>query len=112
MDTPPSFEFAKEMVTQLITLSTGVIGVSITFAKDIQPSVKAADRKWLIRSWLLFLASIVLGVWVLGAMTGKLAVGPVTDDAVYASSITWPAIGQSICFLLGVSFLVCHAKRQ
>src|SRR5947199_7487975 len=99
MDAPASFEFAKELTTQLITLSTAVIGVTITFTKDISSGATGGTRRWLYGSWLFFLASVVCGIWTLGAITGTLArVSPIKPDSLYVSNITTPSMCQAILF--------------
>ncbi len=111
MDTPPSFEFAKETVTQLLTLATGVIGVSVTFAKEVRSKVTAYDRTWLFRSWIALLASVVCGVWTLMALTGTLAKGTVPHDAIYGGNVTLPFVLQIIAFVVGIAMLVRHASK-
>jgi hypothetical protein len=112
MDAPASFEFAKETVSQLITLATGVIGVSVTFAKDVRSKVTSHDRKWLFRSWIALLLSVVCGVWTLMALTGTLCKGTVPLDAIYESNITIPASLQIVIFLAGIGMLIKHAAKQ
>ena len=75
MDAPASFEYAKELVTQVLTLSTGVIALSATFVKDLRTGKVKPDRVFLWGAWTLLLMSILFGVLTLGAMAGAL------DDA-------------------------------
>ena len=111
-DLPNSFEFAKEVTTQLLTLATAVVSISVTFVKDVSPSVTSAARGTLYTSWVLFLVSIVCGVWVLGAMTGTLAQSPPAQATVYSSNIRLPSLLQVMAFVTGVGFLVVHAARS
>lgn len=63
-----SFQFAKEIATQLITLSSALIGVSVTFLKDFR-----SDRLTPLRiSWGLYIATIICGIWTLMTLTGTL----------------------------------------
>jgi hypothetical protein len=108
MDMPPSFEFAKEQTTQLITLSTAIIGVSVTFAKDIAPPT--ARRGCLYISWIVFLLSIVCGIATLGSLTGITArTEPLKAINVYDKSITSKSGYQCILFLIAVALLIIHA---
>src|SRR5687767_8802963 len=111
MDAPASFEFAKEVVTQVLTLSTGVIGLSVTFAKDINTAVTTVDRRWLRSSWIMLLVSVVFGVWTLMALTGTLATGTPADAAIYKSNITIPSTLQIVTFVAGLGLLVRHASK-
>jgi len=110
MDAPPSFTFAKETVTQLITLATALIGVSITFTKDIRNGAAKFDRKWLFRSWIAFLVSVVGGIWTLMALTGALSKDVVPHDP-YGSNIAIPYFLQIVTFLLGIGMLIRHASK-
>jgi hypothetical protein len=106
VDAPATFDFARETIVQLITLSTGVIGVSATFAKDFRNGRGAGA---LFVSWIALLVSIVFGVWALMALTGTLAREPVTSDAIYMGNITFPAMAQTVTFLVGIAALIWHA---
>lgn len=110
MDLPPSFELAREMTTQLLTLATAVIGVSATFAKDISPQIRKGTRRMLYASWLFFLVSVICGLATLGTMAGFL--GRSADakaSDVYNPNITFMAKAQVVCFLVGIILLVVHA---
>ncbi len=111
MDAPASFQFAKETVTQLITLATGVIGISVTFAKDVRERSKPGDRALLFRSWIALLLSIVFGIWTLSALTGSLAHDDVSTDAIYRFNVALPSALQIIVFLIGIGILIWHAAK-
>jgi hypothetical protein len=53
-------ETVLEITKHLITLSTGLIGISITFVKDM-PTYKP-KLKLLLWSWMLFILSIISGL--------------------------------------------------
>jgi hypothetical protein len=111
-DIPQSFEFAKEVTTQLLTLATGVVSVSVTFTKDISSRTTNDSRRTLYRSWICFLASICFGVWVLCAMTGTLAHGDPTPAAIYEANIKVPSLLQIGSFVFGIFFLIRHATAS
>jgi hypothetical protein len=111
MDAPASFEFAKETTTQLIALATGVIGISVTFAKDVRSRLKTNDGTLLFRSWIALLVSVVFGVWTLLALTGSLAQDNVAADAIYGGNVTLPSILQIFTFLIGIAMLIRHASK-
>ena len=109
---PHSFEFAKEVVTQLLTLATAVIGVSVTFAKDINDEVSSSDRRRLRYAWRLLIFSMACGIWTLMALTGALAEGTPDAKTIYKFAIRAPAAGQVLCFLAGIWFLSLHAATR
>jgi len=107
MDAPASFEFAKEVTTQLIALSSAVVGVSVTFAKDISSNVTRTKRWCLFGAWIAFLSSIVTGILVLGSLAGVLATeDPVKPNSIYKSSITIKSGIQETLFLVGILLLI------
>lgn len=67
---------AADTTKQIITLSTGVIALTITFLeKVIQPATPSAARAvpWsMFAAWILFGLAILFGVVTLGAITGTL----------------------------------------
>lgn len=54
----------RDLVEQLLTLSTGIIALTITFSKDFIDLIRiTTTSKYLIDvSWILFLFSIIFGV--------------------------------------------------
>jgi ABC-type Na+ efflux pump permease subunit len=66
------FDYAIDSVKQLLTLSTGVLAVTVTFAKNVTSAPKPAVWLMLI-VWLLYLASIFMGMFALWALTGDIA---------------------------------------
>ncbi len=109
------FTFAKEVATQLITLSTGILALSITYHKDI---VKGAplSREGLLRSaWCAHLVSILGGVWTLMALTGTLM--PVNPRGrgvplEFGWNVRMPASLQVFGFFLGIVLLVIVYGRR
>ena len=67
-----SFDFAADVSKQLITLSTAIITVTITFSKDILGGGTDTNKYWLLAAWGMFVVTIFFGVWTLMALTGSL----------------------------------------
>ena len=110
MSAPDSFEYAKEMTTQMITLSTAVIGVSVTFAKDVEIGISGKKRLFLFLSWGAFLVSILFGILTLGSLTGLLAQNAVVSPKdVYDESVKFKSMAQWGVFLVGVLLLILDA---
>ncbi len=81
-----AFEFAKDTTKQLITLSTAIVGLSVTFAKDIFKSSSQVDETLLVSAWITYLVSICFGVLTLMALTGCL--DPLSEDSSDNSKLT------------------------
>lgn len=74
-----AFDFAADLTKQLITLSTGIVTLTLLFSKDL------LGPKWMpVAIWTLFLLSTVCGLWTLMTLTGTLApvpkAGPRSDS--------------------------------
>jgi hypothetical protein len=65
------FQLANEHAKQLITLSTGVLAITITFLGS-RPFLTARWRQWLIATWVFHTISAVAGVFAMSALTGQL----------------------------------------
>src|SRR5690242_1048270 len=50
-----AFDFAQDVTKQLITLSTGVIALTITFLKDVATKAPSGALDFLHIAWVLFL---------------------------------------------------------
>ena len=102
------FEFAREIATQLITLSTGFLALTITFTKELVPDRGPAARKWLLMAWGLHLAAIVFGVWTLSALTGSLMPVGTASAPVFGAPVRLAATLQFVTFALGLAALVVY----
>jgi len=96
-----AFEYAGETVRQVLTLATGVIALTVTFAKDIiEPGSCALP--WMKWGWALFGTSIFFGILTLMAIAGQLndAAKNNTTPDMYAPNIKIFANCQIwICFI-------------
>jgi hypothetical protein len=103
-----AFDFASDSTKQVITLSTGILTFTITFAKDILGGAPASLRVLFATSWVLYLVAIVCGLWTLFALTGTL--DPLPGDFVRATirgrNVTRPSLLQLTAFLLATLFIV------
>ena len=106
--TQKAFDFASEITKQLLTLSTGIIALTITFLKDYVEKVPPGT-KWLSgAAWIMYLFSIICGIWTLMALTGTLQPKPGSDSkaSIWGSNVRIPSALQILTFLLGTILTV------
>jgi hypothetical protein len=109
------FQSASDLAQQLLTLSTGILALSITFTKDI---VKDATRSplWILKvAWVLYLLSICCGIWTKMALTGTLMPQQGTtieQRLTFDSNVLTPAKLQIITFILGVTLIIVYGARS
>lgn len=119
---------ATEKTKQIITLSTGVITLTVTFFDKFGATAPNIPR---VLPWTLFVAwgffglAILCAVWTLGAITGTLdcldrkANGLQMDEhqekAANALSngknIKFPALAMDLCFLFAMGFTIASGLR-
>jgi hypothetical protein len=99
-----SFEMAAESLNQILTYSTAVLSLTVTFAGDKLMGKSGRIPKGLLASWCLYLLSIAAGIWTLNALTGELARSH--TPSVYSPNIAIPAFLTYFSFLLGLGATV------
>jgi hypothetical protein len=63
-----AFDFVADLTKQLITLSTGIVTITLLLSKDFTgPRIPA------LLAWTFYLLSTLCGLWALMALTGTLA---------------------------------------
>jgi hypothetical protein len=67
-----AFDFCADATKQLITLSAAIVAFMVTFGKDFIGEVPPDAYNYAYWAWGLHLLSIVLGIFVLLALTGRL----------------------------------------
>jgi hypothetical protein len=100
-----AFEFAREIATQLLTLSTGFLALTVTFTKDLVKS--SHGRAMLYLAWILQLGSIAAGVWTLMSLTGALA-RPSSGTPIFDASVRLPAGSQVLLFFCSMAATVWY----
>lgn len=100
------FEFASELSKQIITLSTGILALTITFHKDVlEGQPRRADRL-LAWAWAALLLAVLFGIWHLMALTGHL-VSPEGASEI-GSSARGPAALQVLAFATGLGLVIAY----
>jgi hypothetical protein len=104
-----AFDFAQEATKQLIALATGVLTITLTFLTDVIKKAPNATVVWLHVAWVMYLVSIVFGVFVLLNLSGVLE-RPGVDEAnreltpsIYRASIRLFSIAQILGFLAAIA---------
>jgi hypothetical protein len=111
-----AFSTVGDLTKQIITLSTGIIALTITFFKDFAGSgASSAARNTMTLAWVLYTASIVFGLFTMMAVAGNQAsrVNPPkkkdgtlkrqpADYTVYLNNVRIPGALQILSFFTGV----------
>ncbi len=111
-----AFDFAVEVTKLLISLSTGIIAISITFSKDIIKITPAGSNCLLFASWIIYVISIGCGLTAILSMTGNLEPKktPGTgmcwpQPTIWAPNIVLFSASQVVSFLLATALVIAHA---
>lgn len=105
---------AADTTKQIATLSTAIIGLTVTFANEFASGGRPKIPLILELSWLFLLFSVVAAVATLMAITGSLSridqglieiQGQNTLDAT-SKNIKIPAVVMIVCFVLGLLFTI------
>lgn len=102
--TKKAFDFAQDATKQLLTLSTGIVALTITFSKEFIGNVPFSARPFAIWAWAVFVVSVVCGVWTLLSLTGELDRG--SGDGVYGWNVRLPSLIQVVTFLTALTLTV------
>src|SRR5688500_20370603 len=63
-----AFTFASETTKQLIALTSAILALTITFAKDIFVTVPFWSKVFLVVAWFVYIFSLLFGIATLGAL--------------------------------------------
>lgn len=91
-----AFDFAQESTKQLITLATAVIALTITFLTDVVKTAPAGSAPFLKAAWVLYLLSIVFGIFTLLSLTGNLE--KEESPSIYRGNIVVFSMSQVLSF--------------
>ena len=108
-----AFDFASELSKQLITLSTGILTLTIALTKNLVKDSDEIGRNILRSCWVLYLLSIICGIWHLMALTGSLAPlngGPMPTSIEDNARI--PAFIQILTFTTATLLIIVYGWRS
>src|SRR5947209_15737823 len=110
------FQSANELAKQLITLSTGILALSITFTKDILKNRDEVVTWPLKAACITYLLSVCFGIWTMMALTGMIFKVTGNPDAyksvTYGASISIPAFLQILAFISGTILLIIYGAKM
>lgn len=110
--TTHGLDAAFDCMKHITTLCTGIIALTVTFAKEFKPEGSDLAVPFELKiAWGVFTLSLILSLWSLLAITGSLNLvdkDPTQNDAM-TSSIRIPSGSAILCFLIGVALTVYAA---
>jgi hypothetical protein len=103
-----AFDFAADSSRQMVTLSTAIVALTVTFASEIFGNPSDLETSVLVAAWIAYLASIIGGVWTMLALTGTLEPtnGETVDPSIRGGNVRTPAFVQTIAFVLATLLIV------
>lgn len=104
------FSAAQDAAKQVLTLTTGIVAITVTFAKDLAKDAAASDQGWLLAAWVLFAIAALAGVLTLLAITGTLAnlSAMPTGREIYGRNIRIVAAVQMLAFGIAMMLTVIY----
>jgi Ca2+/Na+ antiporter len=113
-----AYSYAQEVSKQLLTLSTAVFALTLTFDEKIAKSA-TAGRAWLEIAWGCYLGSIFFGIVVLMTLAGHIAEPPteeaggeeVAADSIYSAGIRISGAIQIVLFFIALTFTFVYGVK-
>ena len=106
------FEFARDISTQLITLSLGVFVATITFTKALLPNITGRLVALIGCSWTFYFISIFFGIWHMMALTGHLTIENIKEfGLVIQDSAKLPFVLQVFAFMIATILMLIYGIK-
>jgi hypothetical protein len=100
----------RDLTKDLITYAAAIVGLSITFLKDVLKGI--GDRgTWALKvGWLSYLVSMSCGIWTSMAITGSLqrAAAQSSPQPDFGFNVTLPSGLQLVSFAIATTLLVIY----
>lgn len=107
--TKQKLTFAGDAIKQLITLSTAILTVTVTFKDKILPSEIKSAYFLLVLSLISHIVSVYFGIKALQGFVNVLEISEDDDDtSVFSPDIKDPAASQITAFMIGLGLLVAY----
>jgi hypothetical protein len=100
---------ANALVSQMITVSAGLLAFTVTFVEKFTPKDTAISVPWSLKvCWVLLAVNILFGFWTLMATTGTLNQidKGMAESNPERTNIRVPAMPMVISFLFAIGFLI------
>ena len=107
-----AFDFASETTKQLITLSSALSALSITFKGNFNNN---GNPTLLLLCWTSFFISVLFGIFTLMALTGTLEKCTEKEDvklSIYGCNVKRPSLIQITFFVMGLLFLGIYGGKS
>jgi len=101
---------AAALSNHLITLSTGILALSVTFAKDVAKVIERKDIRILSGGWIFYLVTILFALAHISALTGALIPIDMKDSLNLRTARIF-GLCQIIAFGIGTSFMIWFGVR-
>ncbi len=108
--TKDAFDSARDSSKQVLTLTTAVLTLTITFTDKIVgvEELTSADTARLRTAWAIYGLSVLAGIWTLLALTGS--TGATENVTINDRNIKYPAVAQMLTFSGGtLTFIILAA---
>lgn len=106
-----AFSFAQEVPKQLITLSTAVFALTLTFAEKIERP-GSGGRVYLEWAWAWYLATILLGILTLMTLAGHINSAPEDgEDTIYTPGIALFSGLQILAFFAALILTLVYGAK-
>ena len=102
------FDYAKDAIAQVITLSSAILAVSLTFSQNWAVRATPGEKRILQTSWAAFLLAIIVGVWAMLAIAGVAFRG---GGDLRGWSVRLPWMLEVLAFLAGLGLLTWFGYR-
>jgi hypothetical protein len=108
--TKSQIEAAADAVKTVVTLSSGVLTITLTFASTLAAGADPGWQAALRWSWLLLGVAVAAGIWFLLARTGIIYAGKATD--VFDWRLRLPWLIQLAAFIAAVVIFALFGATQ
>lgn len=108
--TERAFQVVTETVKQIITLSTGVLALTITFSKELLQPITDHNLKMILAlGWLCYIFAIVAGVSTLQFIAGEIS--KEDTPSINRLAVRLPAIVMILFFWAGTVLTVLYGWK-
>lgn len=114
-----AYSYAQEVSKQLLTLSTAVFALTLTFDEKIAKSA-TEGRAWIEFAWGCYLGSVLFGIIVLMTLAGHIAEPPTEEgedgedvavDSIYTLGIRLASSSQILLFFIALIFTFVYGVK-